>query len=250
MSALRTAAPFSAALVLLASALVIPAPRANAEPVLRLLTFQAPPLVDVKEEGARPTGISMSLVERLFEQANINYELILFPPKRALHTASAVANTCALPIERSQEREPHLEWLGPVAISRHALYSHPDHPIPLSTLEDARPYRISSSIGSGVGDYLSALGFKVELTRDSSHAYLMNLRGRTQLWVADILAAPIITDHPDYELGNRELVIYTTQRYMGCHPDTDPSLLKRLRETLTTMHDRDEVRDMLKLEDL
>ena len=73
---------------------------------------------------------------------------------------------------------------------------------------------------------------------------------RTHLWAADRLAAPIITDQLDRQLGNRELVIYTTQRYMGCHLDTDPQLLKQLREALVTMHNRNEVRDVLKLENL
>lgn len=223
---------------------------ATAEAPLQLLTFKAPPLVEIDNEDSYPEGITINLIERLFNLAKLDYELIKYPPQRALHMATSKTNTCVFPVERSQEREPRLAWLGPVAISRHALYSHPNRPIPLTTLEDARPYRISSSIGSGVGDYLNSLGFDVELTRDTATALLMTEYERTHLWAADILAAPIIADQLDQRLGNRELVIYTTQRYMGCNLDTDPLLLEKLRDALTIMHDRDEVRDVLKLENL
>lgn len=237
-------------LIAVISGMLLLTSTASAETTLRLLTFTSPPLVNAETVVERPSGTTISLIERLFELAAIGYKLSRYPPKRALHMASAMQNTCVLPIERSQEREPQLSWIGPVAISRHALYSKPDTPIALTTLEDARPYRISSPAGSGVGNYLDSLGFKIELARDTTHAYLMTEYGRTQLWAADVLAAPLVADELDRQPGNRELVIYTTQRYMGCHPETDPTLLKKLRDALAAMHSRDEVREMIQLEDM
>lgn len=233
-------------LMLLALLLI---PPASAAPPLQLLTFNSPPLVHA-ESDQRPDGITIALIQRMFELAEVDYSLQAHPAQRAYIAAIGKANTCVFPIERSQEREPNLTWLGPVAISRHALYSNPSRPLGLVTLEDARPYQIATYIGSGVGEYLSSLGFDVYLTRDNAQGLQMLHHDRTRLWLADIRSAPVIAEQLGLAIASPELVFFTTLRYMGCNLDTDPAILDKLQQALVTMHKRDEVRRVLELEDL
>jgi len=204
---------------------------AAAEPApLRLLTFHEPPWVDASVQPAR--GVTLEVIERLFAEAGIAYSLETLPLKRALQTAMSRPNTCVFPVERSQEREASLRWVGPVVVSRYAFYPAADRRISLQTLEDARRYRIGSYLGSGLGEYLEQRGFKVTLATKPGQGPSMLARNRFDLWVSDTYSARATAAAAGVPIGEPALVFLTTLRAMGCHPDTPDSSLELLQNTL------------------
>ncbi|MDX1755354.1 MAG: transporter substrate-binding domain-containing protein [Marinobacter sp.] len=218
----------------------------SAEP-LKLVTFHIPPLVSLSNRAA-PSGYAIDVVRRMFDRAGDDYELEIQPVKRAMRSAIDTPGTCVFPIDRSQEREASLSWIGPVSVARHGFYSAPARPYTLRSLTDARPYTIGSYLGSGVGEYLQSLDYKVHLATQNHLGLLMLQAGRVDLWISDTRSAPIIAERLGVELGEPELVFFTTLRSLGCNRDTDPARLAALETALLELYNSGELQDILQLE--
>ena len=197
---------------------------------LRLLTFNEPPWVDAEQTPLQ--GPTIELIEQLFVTAGVPYSLEVLPLKRALKLATSQAGTCVFPIERSQERETSLRWISPLVVSRYGLYTPPGHTLRLQTLEDARPYRIGSYLGSGLGEYLQVRGFNVTEVSSAKLGPNMLEHKRFDLWVSDTRSAEVVSATGKQLLGEPSLVFLTTLRAMGCHPDTPTSSLELLHTGL------------------
>ena len=206
----------------------------SAEKPLTLVTFIEKPLID--QQNGVPSGVVVNVVKELFRQANVAYTLRLMPPKRAILMTSETNNYCVFPIERSQEREVKYQWVSPVLISRHGLYSHPDKPIELKTLEDARPYKLGSYLGSGMGEYLESFGFNVEYAGRNELNARKLLKNRIDLWVSDTESAKFLIKHELLSLNAPELIFFTTVRAMACNLSVDSGVVKRLQKTATKMY--------------
>lgn len=230
-----------------AAALLLATAAARAEAPLTLVTFDFPPLVNALG-GNRAEGYAFQVIQRMFELAGDEFELELQPPKRALHTAIHQPDTCAFPIDRSQERETSLNWIGPVSVSRHGLYSHPDRPQSIVTLNDARPLRIGSYLGSGVGEYLRSQGFNVHLASKPHLSLLMLEADRVDLWISDTRAAPVMAQTQGIELNDAALVFFTTLRSMGCNTGVPKARIRRLEQALLTLYRSGELAEIMALE--
>ncbi len=204
------------------------------EKPLNLVTFIEKPLIDQK--NGEPAGVVVSVIKELFRQANITYTLRLMPPKRAILMTAETDNYCVFPIERSQEREVKYQWVSPILISRHGLYSHPNKPIALKTLEDARPYTLGSYLGSGMGEYLESFGFNVEYAGRNELNARKLLKNRIDLWVSDTESAKFLIKQERLPLSTPELVFFTTVRAMACNLTVDSNVVKKLQATATKMY--------------
>ena len=132
-------------------------------PHLDFVTFIEPPYF-FDPAVSDNEGLVSIILKQLMQKAGINYRLTIMPPKRAELFVQFTPNTCVIPIEKSQEREVFFTWVSPVLISQTGLFQLASAPpVSLRTLEDARPYRIGSYLGSSIGDYLSSFSYQVDL---------------------------------------------------------------------------------------
>ena len=200
---------------------------------IRLLTYDEPPWVDAQQQP--PQGVTIELVKQLFVRAGVPYSIEVFPLKRALKMASSQPSTCVFPIERSQERETALRWISPLVISRYGFYSAPGHVLSLPTLESARPYSIASYLGSGVGEYLLSRGFSVVEVSSAKLGPNMLAHKRFDLWVSDTRTAEALSSSDGPKLGKPDLVVLSTLRARGCHPDTSNASIELLQSALLQM---------------
>jgi polar amino acid transport system substrate-binding protein len=184
---------------------------------LRIMTYNNPPFAT--EVAGVKQGMLIELLDELFRRAGMSYELQFLPLKRAMMMAEHGKDVCVLPLERSQERESQYSWVGPILISRYGLFSGRHQQVPLVVLEDARPYKIGSYLGSGVGEYLQEMGFEVEFTVDNSQNLKKLVRNRIDLWATELISATADMQRLGVELGAAELVFFTSIRAMACHPD-------------------------------
>ncbi len=224
--------------------LVVAPGAVQAEP-LRLLAFAEKPLVDWDEE--KPGGVLIQLVQTLMKRADIEYDMLLLPPKRAIFMAETTPNHCVFPIERSQEREALFHWVSPIIISRHGVYSHPAVSIPLTTMEDLRPYSLGSYLGSGVGEYLESFGMNVEYTSRNELNLGKLMKKRIDFWVSDRLSADYSAAEAQVTLGEPELMFFTTVRAMGCNLSVDKKTIRLMQKTVTSMF-RDNTVDKINAE--
>ncbi len=219
-------------------------PGIQAKP-LNVVTFIERPLT--YQKSGEPVGVVVNVVKELFRQADVEYKLRLMPPKRALLTTVETDGFCVFPVARSQEREVKLQWVSPVLISKHGLFSHPERPVKLQTLEDAKAYKLGSYLGSGVGEYLENSGFNVEYAGRNELNARKLLKGRVDLWVSDIESAKFLIKDEELPLAEPEMVFFTTVRAMACNLGVDRTIVKQLQKTITQMYRNGDVEKIYRL---
>ncbi|GGI86847.1 substrate-binding periplasmic protein [Shewanella gelidii] len=207
---------------------------AQNKPVIQVLTYEEAPFAKIKNNHKQ--GFIVDLVAELFKRAKLDYRLDFLPLKRILVTTRLNEYYCALPVERSQEREVTYKWVSPVLVSRYGLFSQTDNKLPLVTLNDAKPYVIGSFLGSGVAEYLQGQGFTVEVTARSEQNIRMLQHKRIDLWAAEIESAKQQMTKNNASLGKPELVFYTSIRAMACHRSIPDTALENLQSALTQMY--------------
>ena len=200
---------------------------------IELYTYEVAPFA-MYEQG-QATGLLVEVLDELFERANLSYQLQFVPLKRALITVKRQPNKCVLPVTRSQEREAQFQWVSPVAIYRFGFFSKPSQSYDLTTLIDAKPYRIGSFLGSGIGEYLQSLGFTVELSSTTQQNFAKLNRDRIDLWAAELISAKHIASANGVAM-EPQMVFYTALGAMACNDKLNPAHLSLLQSTLNGMY--------------
>ncbi|MCZ4338642.1 substrate-binding periplasmic protein [Shewanella colwelliana] len=203
-----------------------------AEPV-KVLTYDVAPFAFTNDEQNQ--GLLIEVLDELFKRSRLEYQVQFLPLKRAIISVEHDNNACVLPIERSQEREVHFQWISPVLVSRYGLFGLPESQIHLTTLEDAKPYVIGSFLGSGVGEYLKDFGFRVELTTSNRQNVNKLLRKRIPFWAAELVSANHLMKKARVNL-TPELVFYTSLRAMACNKEMDVNKTESLQASLLSMY--------------
>lgn len=147
--------------VLLLVALLAGGPWASAQPqtpVLQALTESLPPL-NYEHEG-KITGFASELLDLMAAEAGIPLQKQLLPWVRAYDRATKPGDTVLYSLVRTPERESLFRWVGPIGPRRIFLYKWSDrHDIQLKSLEDARAYRIGTTLESAATKNLIKQGF-------------------------------------------------------------------------------------------
>lgn len=201
---------------------------------INLIISALPPFMN--QSNNQMEGITVDLAKELFRRAGVQYHFLFMPPKRALITAMNTSNYCVLAVERSQERETLFQWISPILISRHALYSRKEENYQIDTLEEARSYKIGSYLGSGVGEYLESQGFQVEYSSQNELNVRKLLTKRIDLWASDTISATMLSSQYQTGILEPEIIFLTTLRGMACNNDMDGNTIALLQQTLMDMY--------------
>ena len=211
---------------------------------ITLITYPVPPLVNVSSHHS-VNGYAVNLIRRLFEIAEINYKVVVFPPGRAIKTVLSTPLTCTFPIERSQQRETDFIWISPISISRYGLYSNKHKHYNIQTLEDAKGYRIASYIGSGISEYLNSMGHNVYLTPKLEMGLGMLAKNRVNFTAADISFSSTENGLNMKENLQLELVFFTMIRSLACNKSLSKHLYQKLLRALDVLIKNDEFNQIM-----
>ena len=199
---------------------------------VQIFAWERPPLLQQGADG-QGAGLVIELVGELFRRAELPYELRFMPLQRALHQVKEHPMSCALLVERQQEREPDFVWIGPVLISRLGLYAWMDDDLQLSSLQQAHGLTILSHQGSGAGEYLESIGLEVFYANNEALNLTMLQRRRARLWATSSAVAQARSDSS----ALREVLPFLTlMENIACHPQFDPQQLQRLQDELQQMY--------------
>ena len=197
------------------------------------------PLYAYREDG-KVVGVSVEIIEALFQEANIPYTMEMYPWARAFEKVKN-SFACVFPIQRSQENEVLFNWVSPVLISQTGFYKTVGKPLKVRAIRDAIPYKIGTYRGSFVEEYLEAQGFAVESTaKDEVNIQKLKV-GRLDLWAADTLSAAYLSQKKGIKL-EEVLVYFTSIRALACNSKVPLGVIERLQEALKTIY-RDGVVD-------
>lgn len=201
---------------------------------IKILTYPVAPFAS-QVKGVKQ-GFLIELVDALFIQANMTYQVYFYPLKRAMAMTEQNQNMCVLPVQRSQERESQFSWISPVMISRYGLFSSVHKKRPLQVLSDAKKLTIGSFLGSGISEYLKGFNYTIEYTSNNSLSFKQLDRGYIDLWAAELISAKSVMKNANLELGDPELIFYTSMGAMACHPSMPKAQQKALQLALKELY--------------
>ena len=147
------------ALIGMVVVLWMPLPAKAGAPLIAL-TESLPPLN--YEVDGKVTGFASELLDMMAGEADLPVQKQLLPWGRAYEMVARQKNTLIYCLVRTPEREALFQWVGPISSRRIVLYKHRDRTdISLKSLDDARAYRIGTTLESAATKSLIQQGFVV-----------------------------------------------------------------------------------------
>lgn len=229
-------------LALLLLALLCSAPlRAAQAPMLQLYTEEYPPVSfsrDGRAEGMA-SEVVREILRRLDEPANIQ----VVPWARAYQTVQKTPNTALFATIRTQEREPHFKWVGPILLARDAFYTLKGSGLQIRNAADLqRVEAIAIPRDWFTYQELSAKGMRnLQGVTEPQQMFKMLRRGRVRLIVADNLSfysQGEAASQVDYLTPAEVEVAFpyrTSLGYITFWPGTDDAIIRRWQTTLEQM---------------
>ena len=174
----------SCTMLLVSSVFAAPAER----PTLVLLTENFPPYNMAKNgknfaQNQNLEGIAVDILRETFERAGVDYSMTLrFPWQRIYNLAMDNPNYGVFVTARVPEREHLFKWVGPLGPDDWVLLARANSPIELTTLEQARAYRIGAYKDDVIAMFLEKQGYSpVIVLRDQDNARKLQA-GHIDLW--------------------------------------------------------------------
>ncbi|MCZ4303871.1 transporter substrate-binding domain-containing protein [Zoogloeaceae bacterium G21618-S1] len=205
---------------------------------IRVVTEDFPPFN--YEKNGVVSGVSTAVVRAVLAEAGLEGTIQLMPWARAYELAQHTENVLIYSITRTPAREDRFKWVAQVAPSEWFLYSFGGREVGLSTLEDAKRYRIAT-VYEDVGEqFLLEKGFDLKRNLQSSNRYVHNYEklklGRVDLWIA----SGVMADYLVRQVGDDPAVTLKAELrleeigdgglYMAFSLGTADALVERCRQ--------------------
>ncbi len=180
---------FKPMLLAVAASLLLGVATAQAAPEkIELLTENFPPYnmaVDGKNFARNENihGIATDIIREMFQRAGVDYSLTLrFPWERIYKMALETPGYGVFVTARLAEREELFKWVGPIGPDDWVLLARSDSDIDVSSLDEAKQYRIGAYKGDAIGEHLLAQGLEPSLAlRDQTNVEKLQ-SGAIDLW--------------------------------------------------------------------
>lgn len=127
-------------------------------PSIRIVTEHLPPYqIDTP---AGPRGFATEVVQAVFSEAQLSYQIEFQSWSRAYQLALRDPNVCIYSISRSAERQKLFHWIGALSYNITAIYSLSSRTdIHIQSLDDARKYTVAVNRDDITHHYLLEHGF-------------------------------------------------------------------------------------------
>jgi polar amino acid transport system substrate-binding protein len=208
---------------------------ASARPRLHVTTESSPPSAMMGE--GRIIGFATDKIRAIMERAGVDYDIEILPWKRAYLLARTQANTCVYSTTRVPDRESTFKWIGPTHENDWTLFGRADRDYGISTLEDARKYRIGAYNGDVRSDALIAQGFIVDTVRDKLSNPRKLLVNRIDLWASSVrVGSALVAENGWSGQIVPVLTFKRTDLYLACHRSVPDALVRKMNAALRAMN--------------
>ena len=222
------------ALSLLSAAAV----RAEEPASLVLLTENFPPY-NMAADGKnfarddKISGIAVELVREMFKRAEVNYSLTLrFPWARIYKMALEQPGYGVFCTARLPERENDFKWVGPLGPDDWVMLARADSTISLTSLEEAKAYKIGAYKGDAIAESLDKQGLKpIVALRDQDNAQKL-LEGQIDLWATGDPAGRYLARQVGVNGLKTVLRFNSAQLYLALNKDVPDEVVARLQAAL------------------
>ncbi|MCQ2028022.1 substrate-binding periplasmic protein [Stutzerimonas zhaodongensis] len=233
---------FKSTLLALTASLMLGTVTAQAAPErIELLTENFPPYnmaVDGKNFARDENihGIATDIIREMFKRAGVDYSLTLrFPWERIYKMALENPGYGVFVTARLPEREELFKWVGPIGPDDWVLLARGDSSIEVSSLDDARQYRIGAYKGDAIGEHLLAQGLEPSLAlRDQANVEKLQ-NGSIDLWATGDPAGRFLAKQEGITGFKRVLRFDSAELYLALNKQTSDETLSKLQDALEQM---------------
>ncbi len=217
------------------------AARAEEPASLVLLTENFPPynMAEGGKNFARDdkiSGIAVDLVREMFKRAGVNYSLTLrFPWERIYKMALEKPGYGVFVTARLPEREKDFKWVGPLGPDDWVMLARADSSISLSSLEDAKAYKIGAYKDDAISEELIKQGLEpISALRDQENPAKL-MKGDIDLWATGDPAGRYLAKQQGISGLKNVLRFDSAQLYLALNKETADAVVQKLQAALDAM---------------
>ncbi|AUB77265.1 amino acid ABC transporter substrate-binding protein [Pseudomonas sp. Lz4W] len=205
---------------------------------LVLLTENFPPYNMAKNgknfaQNQNLEGIAVEVLRETFKRADIGYSMTLrFPWERIYHLALDNPDYGVFVTARIPEREALFKWVGPIGPDDWVLLARANSPITLTSLEQARQYKVGAYKGDAIALALEEKGMApVIVLRDQDNARKLQA-GQIDLWATGDPAGRFLARQVGISGFKTVLRFNQAQLYLALNKEVPDEVVARLQKAL------------------
>jgi polar amino acid transport system substrate-binding protein len=186
------------------------------------------------------TGPSTEIVRQMFKRIGTPISIQLVTWARGYKEVQEKPNVALYSTTRSAQREKLFQWVGPISRSKDVFYAKKGSGIKIASLDDAKKVKaIGTYLNDAREQFLQEHGFS---NLDSVFDNKMNPRklvhNRIVLWISAENEGRLVAQDAGVDPAKLEAVYTVTESelYLAVSKQSDPSIVKKLQESLDSMH--------------
>lgn len=181
-------------------------------------------------------GIATEIVQAIFNEADIEAQIEIYPWKRAYQKALTDSNCFIYTINRTARREPLFKWIGPIMSKKTYLYKMKGrNDINLINYDDVRKFTTAVILGHSLTTRLIDLGFRegkeIITTPNKKVQIKVFLRGRSDLITGNQYTIYQSLKDEGYSITDVEPALFISSKgyYLGANINTSQELVDKLQ---------------------
>jgi polar amino acid transport system substrate-binding protein len=192
------------------------------------------------------TGICTDMVKAMMSRLDYDFVMKMRDWSLAYNWVKGRENHGLFCTARTDERENEFQWVGPLASIKWTLFAAPDSNITLSSLEDARQYKIAGYKGDVMSDYLIREGFDVIINVSGLQNARRLTLGQADLWVTDGAVGPLVAEEEHGITGLKPVLVFReTPMYLAVSNETDKAVVGDLQQAIDEAREAGELSAIL-----
>ena len=203
-----------------------------------LLTENFPPYNMAKNgknfaQNENIEGIAVDILRETFKRADISYSMTLrFPWERIYHLALENPGYGVFVTARVPDREKLFKWVGPLGPDDWVLLARGDSPITLTSLEQARQYRVGAYKDDVIALSLEKQGLApVIVLRDQDNARKLQA-GQIDLWATGDPAGQFLARQVGISGFKTVLRFHQAELFLALNKEVPDEVVNKLQKAL------------------
>lgn len=181
-------------------------------------------------------GVAVDVVREMFKRAGVKYSLTLrFPWDRIYKLALEKPNYGVFVTARLPEREQLFKWVGPIGPDDWVMLARGDSAINLTSLDEAKQYRIGAYKGDAISEYLVDKGVEHSTSlRDQENARKL-MSGQIDLWATGDPAGRYLAKQEGVSGLRTVLRFDSAELYLALNKEMPDEIVAKLQAALDQM---------------
>lgn len=191
-------------------------------------------------------GITVDIVKEMFKRAGVKYSLTLrFPWERIYKLALEKPGYGLFSTTRLPEREQLFKWVGPIAQDDWVLLAKGDSQIAVSSLAEAKKYKVGAYKGDATAEYLVKSGLTpITALRDQENAKKLE-SGQIDLWATGDPAGRYLAKQEGVAGLQTALRFNSGELYLALNKEVPDEVVQKLQGALDKMRSEGFVDEIL-----